>query len=627
MEQRTGSPPDTVKDGADKIVTATKPTSRYVRDFESLFVPIRVELLRSKAQTGQLKHSQFRSLCWRYFLNCLPERYDDWLSACDLKRRQYETLKKRNLAAMKSNGLDDGKKSNQMKDDVAVGQQQPVQGEEANVPASLNDKITVASGTAKIENKKQSVNSSDAEQANIKTSSNCDHKNVFRTIERDVVRTFPDMEFFRQTEMQDILCNILFNFASENQHLSYKQGMHELLATLLYVAHTDSQNCLINYEGDLANETIASLLSLKYLEHDVYHLFSSLMRSIETWYQNDEILVVPETSGGMAANQLGTHRELISRTSQWNASGSSSNSKPRSSTTKHQVSSVLGIKLKKISENIVKSYDSELFNHLEALQIAPQIYGIRWMRLLFGREFEFLDLLMVWDAIICDQDPMSLIDYVFASMLITIREELVNGDYTHCLNNLMRYQFKNVPYVIKLALYLRDPVNHSRPKEYSQYRTRFDTTNTKLVSKSHHRASSRHNTLPTKSPIIKEFEMREMQSSAASSAHPKNVKSSGNQKNRFPISRIGTSSNRNAFDVSSESYDDLHSIVDYCWRLLSEQIDSLQRCLPKEKGLHSEDEIFVALAQLKKVRDVLKGSLKLEDELESAALILGGNKT
>uniref|UniRef100_A0A6G1SQX5 TBC1 domain family member 5 n=1 Tax=Aceria tosichella TaxID=561515 RepID=A0A6G1SQX5_9ACAR len=641
MEQRAMPPapsPAAEEDNADKSVvtpttTTTRPTSRYVRDFESLFVPIRVELLRSKAQTGQLRHCQFRSLCWRYFLNCLPENYDDWLSACELKRRQYETLKRKNLATMKPDGylVGDGKESSDQSKDIKTDyhNQQQTHGQNKDAPPPPSeDKKTPTNNRP--ENSKQSKNYNDTQSGNVKTI-NCDHKNVFRTIERDVIRTFPDMEFFRQAEMQDILCNILFNFASENQHLSYKQGMHELLATLLYVAHTDSQNCLINYEGDLANETIASLLSLKYLEHDVYHLFSSLMKSIETWYQNDEILVVPET--GIAGNQLGSHNELIGKASQASASGSSSSSsnwsspksRPRTNSTKQQVSSVLGIKLKKISENIVKSYDTELFNHLEALQIAPQIYGIRWMRLLFGREFEFLDLLMVWDAIICDQDPMSLIDYVFASMLITIREELVNGDYTHCLNNLMRYQFKNVPYVIKLALYLRDPVNHSRPKEYSQYRTRFDAANAKMVSKSH-RALARHNTPTTKKPIIKEFEMREMQSAAASSM-PNNVpRSSGNQKSRFPMSRIGTSSSRNAFDVSSESYDDLHSIVDYCWRLLSEQIDSLQRCLPKEKGLHSEDEIFVALAQLKKVRDVLKGSLKLEDELESAALILGGNK-
>lgn len=113
--------------------------------------------------------------------------------------------------------------------------------------------------------------------------------------------------------------------------------------------------------------------------------------------------------------------------------------------------------------------------------------------------------------------------------------------------------------------------------------------------------------------VIKEFEMREMQSTSTNSLRTKS-----DPKDRLSIGQISSINPGGAFDVSTESYDDLHSIVDYCWRLLSEQIDSLQRCLPKEKSLHSEDEIFVALAQLKKVRDVLKGSLKLEDELESA---------
>lgn len=481
----------------------------------------------------------------------------------------YEKIRNKHLSSIKKTTKDEQQVKPQ-KDDHGLEKSYELR---ANKSRGDRNSVIISGDTtshgAKSANRKDQQHKEDLEEERkfAQASKECDHKNVFRTIERDVIRTFPDMEFFRQTEMQDIMSNILFNFASENPQLSYKQGMHELIATLLYVAHTDSQNCLIHYEGDYANELIATLLDLKYLEHDVYHLFCGLMSSIETWYQNDEILIIPNENQNI---KLRSHNELVNR-----SSGSTSRSKLTS--TRPQYSSVLGLKLKKISENIVRSYDSELFYHLEALQIAPQIYGIRWMRLLFGREFEFLDLLTVWDAIICDQDPMSLVDYVFASMLITIREELVNSDYTNCLNKLMRYQFKDVTYVTKLALYLRDPINYSRPRSSNKF--------------SYPKPNTHNYHVPNNVPPP----LRHM-------------------------SKLGPPSNsespRNAINVSTESYDDLHSIVDYCWRLLSEQIDSLQRCLPKEKGLSSEDEIFVALAQLKKVRDVLKGSLRLEDELE-----------
>lgn len=546
-----------------ELTAIVNPTtsSKYIRDFESLFVPIQEDRLRLKARTGLLRHCQYRSLCWRYFLHCLPKKQDQWLESCAKSRKLYEEIKSKHLPDQLDNDSTQSLNvtpsppapatpiadvAGKSKDETSVSREQ-----------SISDEIAKTTSTMFKAEKSREI---EEEQQYIKATNECDYMSVFRTIERDVVRTFPDMEFFRQTEMQSILKNVLFNYASENPHLSYKQGMHELLATLLYVLHTDSQNCLINYEGGYANETIATLLDLKYLEHDVFHLFCALMKSIETWYQNDELLI--------------TTLDTTTRHGRGHSSKSSG---------RQQVGSVLGNKLRKISENIVKNYDIELFNHLEALQIAPQIYGIRWMRLLFGREFEFLDLLTVWDAIICDHVSMSLTDYIFASMLLTIREELVDGDYTDCLNNLMRHQFKDVQYVIKLALHLRDPINNDRPRSLQydsqkHYSHKLPNIRSTPISSLTNKLSQQY--ISSRQQLLTSNRIHHLTSKKSAKHH---------------------------------SYDDLHSIVDYCWRLLSEQIDSLQRCLPKEKGLHSEDEIFVALAQLKKVRDVLKGSLKLED--------------
>lgn len=54
--------------------------------------------------------------------------------------------------------------------------------------------------------------------------------------------------------------------------------------------------------------------------------------------------------------------------------------------------------------------------------------------------------------------------------------------------------------------------------------------------------------------------------------------------------------------------------LEYCLKHLEQQIEILQRCLSQEENLSNEDQIFVALAELKKVRDVLKGSLRIVND-------------
>lgn len=43
--------------------------------------------------------------------------------------------------------------------------------------------------------------------------------------------------------------------------------------------------------------------------------------------------------------------------------------------------------------------DSSLHSHLVELGVEPQYFGLRWLRVLFGREFLLQDLLLVWDEI------------------------------------------------------------------------------------------------------------------------------------------------------------------------------------------------------------------------------------
>merc|ERR1719466_408090 len=66
---------------------------------------------------------------------------------------------------------------------------------------------------------------------------------------------------------------------------------------------------------------------------------------------------------------------------------------------------------------LLKRHDPTLCARLEKLEIFPQIYGIRWLRLLFGREFNLADTLELWDALLADSCPPSLADQLVISLL------------------------------------------------------------------------------------------------------------------------------------------------------------------------------------------------------------------
>lgn len=51
---------------------------------------------------------------------------------------------------------------------------------------------------------------------------------------QDVERCMPEEPYFRQQETQRILLDVLFVFCKINQDIGYRQGMHEVLAPVLW---------------------------------------------------------------------------------------------------------------------------------------------------------------------------------------------------------------------------------------------------------------------------------------------------------------------------------------------------------------------------------------------------------
>jgi len=56
------------------------------------------------------------------------------------------------------------------------------------------------------------------------------------------------------------------------------------------------------------------------------------------------------------------------------------------------------------------------------LTLAFNVLSSRWIRLLFGREFDLQDLLVLWDALFADSVTLDLVDYIFVAMMYNIRD-------------------------------------------------------------------------------------------------------------------------------------------------------------------------------------------------------------
>nr|XP_037858241.1 TBC1 domain family member 5 isoform X5 [Chlorocebus sabaeus]XP_037858242.1 TBC1 domain family member 5 isoform X5 [Chlorocebus sabaeus]XP_037858243.1 TBC1 domain family member 5 isoform X5 [Chlorocebus sabaeus] len=276
-------------------------------------------------------------------------------------------------------------------------------------------------------------------------------KELRSMIEQDVKRTFPEMQFFQQENVRKILTDVLFCYARENEQLLYKQGMHELLAPVVFVLHCDHQAFLHASESAQPSEEMKTLLNPEYLEHDAYivlfyfifsAVFSQLMETAEPWFstfehdgqKGKETLMTPIPFA--RPQDLGPTVAIVTKVNQ-------------------------------IQDHLLKKHDIELYMHLNRLEIAPQIYGLRWVRLLFGREFPLQDLLVVWDALFADGLSLGLVDYIFIAMLLYIRDALISSNYQTCLGLLMHYPFiGDVHSLILKALFLRDPKRNPRPVTY-----------------------------------------------------------------------------------------------------------------------------------------------------------------
>ncbi|XP_056270686.1 TBC1 domain family member 5 isoform X2 [Pseudoliparis swirei] len=369
----------------------------YRKEWDDLFLNSNyLARIRQAGVNGRLRSSRFRSVCWKLYLEALPEDKAQWINKTKEHRAHYEKIKETHITNPRK----------------AASQQDLV----VNNPLSQDE--------GSLWNRFFQDN---------------DLKGM---IKQDVLRTFPEIRYFQDDDVRTKLTDILFCFARENEQLLYKQGMHELLAPIVFVLHCDNQAFQHASETASPSEEMKCLLNPEFLEHDAYALFSQLMATAEPWFSSYEREV-----------RKGKEEMLTSIPF----------ARPQDS----GPSVAIVTKVNRIQDLLVKKNDIELHMHLNRLEIAPQIYGIRWVRLLFGREFPLQDLLVMWDALFADSVTLDLVDYIFVAMLLYIRDALIASNFQTCLGLLMHYPpLGDINSLLQKALFLRDPKNYPRPVNY-----------------------------------------------------------------------------------------------------------------------------------------------------------------
>ncbi|KAI7897609.1 rab-GTPase-TBC domain-containing protein [Cokeromyces recurvatus] len=342
--------------------------------------------LRHRAIAGTVCQSGLRSVCWKIFLGYLPTLEVSTWSSLQLKERQeYGDLKRKYIEEPTKKM----KNSEKNEDDLSD-----------NNPLALND-------------------SNPWQQYFIDAE-------IRKVIQQDVERTFPDIDFFRDNQVQQSLTDILFIYCKLNEDVSYRQGMHELLAPLYWVLALESidQSKLDYDSSDPATKLMVQVLNSNFIEHDAYILFNKLMKYGKSWYEfNDDIL--------NKKKNISTNNKIKS-----DLLSMANNDIPKP--TESARLNPIVMTCYRIHHHYLRTVDPLLYQHLENFGIEPQLYGLRWIRLLFGREFDIYELLKLWDAIFAQDPTLQIVEYICLVILLHMRDLLLQKDYAECLSLLMR---------------------------------------------------------------------------------------------------------------------------------------------------------------------------------------------
>jgi len=215
--------------------------------------------------------------------------------------------------------------------------------------------------------------------------------------------------------VQNQLTTILYLHSSLNPDIGYRQGMHELLAPVFLAVDFDS---IADDETEIPNNVSKEFCSRTWIAADSWALFRTIMAGVSTWYEWRE----PQRAA------LPPHLEAQYRHGPADTQGD----------LRPYVAPIV-MASQRLQSEMLKAIDPILWQAMQKAGIEPQIYGIRWLRLLFTREFGLSDAMILWDGIFSTDERFDLVPWICVAMLIRIRNLLIPADYSGQLTCLLRY--------------------------------------------------------------------------------------------------------------------------------------------------------------------------------------------
>ncbi|PWZ53983.1 TBC1 domain family member 5 A [Zea mays] len=308
-----------------------------------------------------------------------------------------------------------------------------------------------------------------------------------KTVDQDLSRLYPeDGSYFQTPSCQAMLRRILLMWCLQHPECGYRQGMHELLAPLVYVLQVDidklsqvrklHEDCFNDDFDGVAFPDTDMLFSYKPRKDSNWHSRadngddSESASRVNTLDELDldtkEIISLSDAYGaegelGIVLSERFMEHDAYSMFDGLMDGGSGvvcmaeffSTSKVGSSSSLAPV-----IEASASLFHLLSIVEPSLHIHFIELDVEPQYFALRWLRVLFGREFCLDDLLVVWDEVFaCSNDMLlreneecnfkilcssrgAFIAAMAVSMILHLRSSLLATEInTLCLQRLLNF--------------------------------------------------------------------------------------------------------------------------------------------------------------------------------------------
>lgn len=404
-----------------------------------------------------------------------------------------------------------------------------------------------------------------------------------KKIQLDLSRTYPTVDFFQSAPTQNSMLNILFIWSKLHPDYSYRQGMNELLAPVMLVLSREARPA--------SSELVFQLLDEDFIEHDAFHMFDRIMEVMAIYYTKTERSPpVFDEKRKLAESIMGD--KIVDEDTDLNK------------------------KCFQIHHRLLPLVDAPLYEHLQAVGVQPQLYLLRWVRLLFGQEFHLEDVVVLWDAIFLKATlPLKpgsfpLLDWVAIAMLLYVRQSLMDGDNVTCMRRLLKYPpVEEITVIVQRALTLGTPSRGAQPAAKGFL---FRSTHTQPAEDDDGFSEFESHTVDFLKGGAKKIGKFLKHNIHVPSHEPRN-----------PFTGHGSESDRKEIIELKQQAEDMRKMTQAMGQLLETVVIRMHEeymTTSAAKTPFDENVLLESIAELKHCKDILLGRLSLADYLQFVAL-------